>query len=177
MSLGVWFQDPCECQNSQMPTSFIYCTFIWYSTVSLPFLQVLHLWIQRIDWIYLFHMHYTHGVIFLPWWLISKESTYQCRKCWFDPWVENIPWRRKWQPTPVFLPGNSHEQRSLEGYGPWDRIRVGHNLATKPLPSPSCTHTATFRLWAHLRYIASLVPDHYNKAHIAILKKGSEGFL
>ena len=32
-----------------------------------------------------------------------------------------IPWRRKWQPTPVFLPGESHGQRSLEGYGPWGR--------------------------------------------------------
>jgi len=36
----------------------------------------------------------------------------------FDPWVRKIPWRRKWQPTPVFLPGESHEQRSLVGYSP-----------------------------------------------------------
>ena len=34
----------------------------------------------------------------------------------FDPWVGKIPWRRKWQPTPVFLPGQTHEQRSLVGY-------------------------------------------------------------
>ena len=33
----------------------------------------------------------------------------------FYPWVGKIPWRRKWQPTPVFLPGESHGQRSLEG--------------------------------------------------------------
>ena len=37
----------------------------------------------------------------------------------FDPWVGKIPWRRKWQPTPVFLPGEPHGQRSLEGYSPW----------------------------------------------------------
>ena len=37
----------------------------------------------------------------------------------FDPWVGKIPWRRKWQPTPVFLPGKSHGQRSLAGYSPW----------------------------------------------------------
>ena len=37
----------------------------------------------------------------------------------FDPWVGKIPWRRKWQPTPVFLPGESHGQRSLVGYSPW----------------------------------------------------------
>ena len=37
----------------------------------------------------------------------------------FDPWVRKIPWRGKWQPTPVFLPGESNEQRSLVGYSPW----------------------------------------------------------
>ena len=37
-----------------------------------------------------------------------------------DPWVRKIPWRRKWQPTSVFLPGKSHGQRSLAGYSPWD---------------------------------------------------------
>ena len=39
----------------------------------------------------------------------------------FDPWVWKIPWRRKWQPTPVLLPGKSHGQRSLVGYSPWGR--------------------------------------------------------
>ena len=33
----------------------------------------------------------------------GKESAFQCRRCGFDPWVGKIPWRRKWQPTPVFL--------------------------------------------------------------------------
>ena len=37
----------------------------------------------------------------------------------FNPWVEEIPWRRERQPTPVFLPGESHRQRSLVGYSPW----------------------------------------------------------
>ena len=37
----------------------------------------------------------------------------------FDPWVGKIPWRRKWQPTPVFLPGKSHGLRSLVGCSPW----------------------------------------------------------
>ena len=37
-----------------------------------------------------------------------------------DPWVRKIPWRREWLPTPVFLPGESHGQRSLEGRGPRD---------------------------------------------------------
>ena len=55
-------------------------------------------------------------------WLSGKESACQCRsrkRCGFDPWVGKIPWRRKWQPTPVFLPGESQEQRNLVGYSPW----------------------------------------------------------
>ena len=44
----------------------------------------------------------------LPWWLSGKESACQRRRCMgFNPWVGNIPWRKKWQPTPVFLPGES----------------------------------------------------------------------
>ena len=38
----------------------------------------------------------------------------------FDPWARKILWRRAWQPTPVFLPGKSHGQRSLAGYSLWD---------------------------------------------------------
>ena len=45
----------------------------------------------------------------------------QCRRPGFDPWVGKIPWSRKWQPTPVFLPGESHGQRSLASYSPWSR--------------------------------------------------------
>ena len=45
--------------------------------------------------------------------------------------VRKIPWRRKWQPTPVFLPGESHGQRSLEGSSPWGCKRVRHDLVTK----------------------------------------------
>ena len=41
------------------------------------------------------------------------------REAGFNPWVGKIPWRRKWQPTPVPLPGKSHGQRSLVGYSPW----------------------------------------------------------
>ena len=55
----------------------------------------------------------------IPRWLSGKEPAYQCRRHGFDPWVGRIPWRRKWQPTPVFLPGKSHGQRSLAGYSPW----------------------------------------------------------
>ena len=58
----------------------------------------------------------------------GKESTCQCRrhKRWgFNTWVRKIPWRREWQPTPVFLPGESHEQRNLTGYSPWGHKELG----------------------------------------------------
>ena len=64
-------------------------------------------------------------------WHSGKESACQCRRLSFNPWVRKIPWRRKWQPTPVFLPGKSHGQRSLEGYSPWNHKRVQQDLATK----------------------------------------------
>ena len=46
-----------------------------------------------------------HG---LPQCLSSKRIHLASRRCWFDPWVGKILWKRKWQPTPVFLPGKSH---------------------------------------------------------------------
>ena len=50
------------------------------------------------------------------------------------PGLGRIPWRRNWQPTPVLLPGESHEQRSLAGSIVHGVARVGHDLATKTLP-------------------------------------------
>ena len=54
----------------------------------------------------------------------GKEPACQCRRhrrCMLNPWVGKISWRRSWQTTPVFLPGESHRQRSLVGYGPCGR--------------------------------------------------------
>ena len=66
----------------------------------------------------------------LPWWLSTKVSTCQGRRYGFNPWVRKIPWRRKWWPTPVLLPGESHGQRRLEGYRPRGH-RIGHDRVTK----------------------------------------------
>ena len=57
----------------------------------------------------------TVQLIFFSFW----SERVEWRKDGFDPWVGKIPWRREWQPTPVFLPGKSHGQRSLVGYSPW----------------------------------------------------------
>ena len=51
----------------------------------------------------------------------SKASACNTGDPVFNPWVGKIPWRRKWQPTPVLLPGKSHGQRTLVGYSPWGR--------------------------------------------------------
>ena len=64
---------------------------------------------------------YLHVEGFADFRLNGEESICQCRRhrrCEFDPWVGKLSWRRKWQPTPVFLPGEAHEQRSLAGYNP-----------------------------------------------------------
>ena len=53
------------------------------------------------------------STIGLPWWLNCKESACHFRRCRFNHWVRKIPWRKAWQPIPVFLPGESHRQRNL----------------------------------------------------------------
>ena len=66
---------------------------------------------------------------------------------WFLGWED--PWRRKWQPTPVILPGKSHGQRNLVGHNPWGCKRVRHNW----------THT-TYHT-NHLPCLAVIVEDGY----------------
>ena len=67
------------------------------------------------------------------------KNCMQCRISGFNPWVGKIPWRRKWQPTPVFLPGESHGQRRLAGYSPW-----GHKESdTTEWLTRAHTHTHT----------------------------------
>ena len=63
----------------------------------------------------------TMGQVGFPGGASGKEPACQCRRkrCRFDPWVGKIPWRRAWQSTPVFLPGEAHGQRSLAGYSSW----------------------------------------------------------
>ena len=74
----------------------------------------------------------------------GKSVCLQCGRPGFDPWVRKIPWRRKWQPTPVLLPGKSHRWRSLVGYSPW-----GHKESdtTERLHFSSDFFTDARRLW------------------------------
>ena len=78
-------------------------------------------------------------------WHSGKEFTCPCRRCKgheFDPWVGKIPWRRKWQSTPVFLPRKFHGQRSLVGYSAW-----GHKELDVTEHSHTHTHTHTQMLY------------------------------
>ena len=78
----------------------------------------------------------------------------QCGRPGLDPWVRKIPWRRKWQPTPVFLLGESHGQRSLVGYSPW-----GHKESDT---TEQLNHTH----WYKYRY-----PLIFALGHLAFTKK------
>ena len=78
---------------------------------------------------------------FLPWRLKRESICLQCGRPGFNPWVRKIHWRRKWQCTPVLLPGKSHGQRSLVGPSPW-----GHKESD-----------TTERLHFHFRFQLELV--------------------
>ena len=77
---------------------------------------------ERLNWIEL-NIHWTSSVMLLV------KICLQCRSCkrhGFGPWVRKIPWKRTWQPSPVFLFGESHGQMILAGYSPW-QCWVRHN--------------------------------------------------
>ena len=61
----------------------------------------------------------------------SKEIHLQCERPGFDPWVGKILWRRAWQPTPIFLPGESLWTKGLAGYSSWGSQRAGLNWVTR----------------------------------------------
>jgi len=58
----------------------------------------------------------------------TVNSLPACRRPGFNPWVRKITWRRKWQPTPVFLPGEFHRQKTLSSYSPWGCIELNMTL-------------------------------------------------
>ena len=67
--------------------------------------------------IYLYKLYIFWGFL---WWLRWYVICLQWGRPGFDPWIGKIPWRKEWQPTPVFLPEEFHGQKSLVSYSPWD---------------------------------------------------------
>ena len=81
----------------------------------------------------------------------DKQHACQCRshnRLGFDPWVGKIPWSRKWQPTPIFLPGRSHEQRSLVGYSPLGLATVQTWLKRHSTSPNSCIFRTQILIYA-----------------------------
>ena len=78
--------------------------------------EILQLLDNLVRWGRAIYKHLYHDMFCLgfPGWLSSRVCL-QRGRCGFHPWVRKIPWRRKWQTTPVFLPGKSYGQRSLVG--------------------------------------------------------------
>ena len=70
----------------------------------------------------------------------NKISARECRRPRFNPWVRKVPWKRKWQPTPVFLPREFHGQKSLGSYSLWDQ-RAGHDWVTNTYLLKAKLHT------------------------------------
>ena len=104
------------------------------------FLAEFVLKLKCLFWSLKWHINYdkdSNLLIYLSWPISlvngkgGTDNACQSGRCGFDPWVGMIPWRRKWQPTPVLLPGKSRGQRSLLGYSPWGHRRVGHHLVMK----------------------------------------------
>ena len=91
----------------------------------------------------------------LPRWISGKESTCQWKRLRFNPWVRKIPWRRKWQPTPVLLPEKSRGQMSLVGLKSSGSRRVRRDSATKQ-QQQQCER---FRspVTSHLKYAAPVI--------------------
>ena len=86
----------------------------------------------------------------------GKEPAHQWRRhkrCGFNSWFRKIPWRRVWQPTPAFSPGESHGQRSLVDYSPWGH-RVGHDwsdIAQMHVDLNTHTHTI-WEVWVSVLF-------------------------
>ena len=77
------------------------------------------------------------------------KNARRCKRHRFDPWVGEMPWRRKWQPTPVFLPEKSHRQRSLVGYNPKgckELDTTKHSTSATLFASTVCTVVLVFAL-------------------------------
>ena len=95
----------------------------------------------------------------LPWWLRGKESTCNAGVTGdkgLTPWVGKMPWRRKQQPTPVFLPGESYGQRRLASYSPWGR-RVRHDWSdlARSTAQNRCTVSSSFKHVSSSRMLSS----------------------
>ena len=92
----------------------------------------------------------------------------QCGRPGFNPWIGNISWRRKWQPTPVFLPGKFHGWWNLVGYSPWG---CKESDTTEQLSKEALEHQIidAFELWYWRRFLR--VPWIARRSNQSMLKE------
>ena len=131
--------------------SFHVYNITWYSSlwlISLRIIESSSVLLHMVRFHFLW-MNYFLGCVCMcvcVWfsrWLSGKEAIChhrRHRRHGFNPWVRKIPWSRKWQPTPVFLPGKFHGQRSLVDCSPW-----GHKESDVAEHTRACTDTHTYR--------------------------------
>ena len=106
----------------------------------------------------------------IPRWFSSTECACQygrCKRYGFDPRVGRIPWRRKWQPPPVFVPGKPHGQTSLVGYGPWGHKgsdTTACSRASPPINGPALPpdHLVLFQNCKNMAYTDKSFPSGLN---------------
>ena len=106
----------------------------WRSRILPPYPASLHRWCRRGTHLRTSHAKgqpiFSYKCTHIRWACLVAQMVKNVpamQEIWDDPWVGKIPWRRKWQPIPVFLPGEVHGQRSLEGCSP---------VAKKPMLTP-----------------------------------------
>ena len=105
------------------------------------------------------HMYTTRITLDFPGGGSGKEPACQCRRHerhGFNPWVGKIPWRREWQPTPVFLLGESHGPRILAGYRPWGYKELDTTEATEQYSTKWLSSRAHIKpAWPWCSYICA----------------------
>ena len=106
-----------------------------------------------------------HHMVFIWAFLIAQsvKNLSQYRRSGFNSCIRKIPWRRQWQPTPVFLPGESHGQRSMVGYSPW-----GSNSWTwlnDFLFTWLVTDEVIYSIWNDLEHIMFQISRSHNLLH------------
>ena len=124
----------------------------------------------------------------LPRWFSGEEFACQCRRCGFNLWVGKIRWKRKWQPTPVFLPGEFHVQRSLVVYLPrshkeldtaeWACARVHTHTHTHSkyvytgwIPLLACCFTVLFRYYFFFSIWSFLPTLHWTSLLVSFFQQ------
>ena len=129
--------------------SFFFCSWVIFYCVYI----YIYIYIYTHTYI---HTH-TYGLL---WWLRWWRVPLQCRRPGFDPWVGKIPWRRAWQSTLVFLPGESPWTEESGGLQSMRSQRVGHNWAIRD--------TAHIYIYAHhIFFIHSSIDGYLGYFHVS----------